>query len=190
MCTPRELDEFLASIEKRAFKQAVYAVRDDEVALDLVQEAMIKISTKYGDRPVAELGPLFTRILQNGTLDHFRRQKVRNMWVSPLSAFSSDDGEGGSDSDALEFLEAQEGSQSSESASDKIERKQTLAVIEAELKKLPERQRQAFILRYWEDSDVAETAEIMGCSEGSVKTHCFRATQALSKSLKAKGMTL
>lgn len=189
MATALELDQFLQRVERKAFKQAVYAVRDDEVALDLVQDAMIKLAEKYGDRPVEELGPLFTRILQNGTLDHFRREKVRKMWVSPFSAFTRDDGEGG-ETDPLEILEAQDGTIAAESASDKVERSETLVIIEAALKKLPERQRQAFILRYWEELDVAETAAAMACSEGSVKTHCSRATHSLAKVLKAQGLTL
>ena len=189
MATALELDQFLQRVERKAFKQAVYAVRDDDTALDLVQEAMIKLSEKYGDRPVEELGPLFTRILQNATLDHFRREKVRKMWVSPFSAFSFDDGSGG-ETDPLDILEAQEGSIMAESAADKVERSETLKIIDSELQKLPERQRQAFVLRYWEELDVAETAAHMGVTEGSVKTHCSRATHTLAKALKAHGITL
>jgi RNA polymerase sigma-70 factor, ECF subfamily len=190
MATALELDQFLARTERKAFKQAVYAVREEQAALDLVQDAMIRLSTKYGDRPVEELGPLFTRILQNATLDHFRREKVRKMWISPLSIFTSDDGEGGNDTDPLEVIGAQEGSEQAESASDKVERSQTLKIIDEALQNLPERQRQAFVLRYWEELDVAETAKMMGCSEGSVKTHCSRANHALAKLMGAQGITL
>ncbi len=189
MATALELDQFLARIERKAFKQAVYAVREEQAALDLVQDAMIRLAQKYGDRPVEELGPLFTRILQNATLDFFRREKVRKMWVSPLSIFSSDDGEGG-ESDPFEIIEAQAGSVAAESAADKLERSQTLKIIDNALQTLPDRQRQAFVLRYWEEMDVAETAQAMGCSEGSVKTHCSRANHTLAKILATQGVTL
>jgi RNA polymerase sigma factor (sigma-70 family) len=190
MATALELDQFLARTERKAFKQAVYAVREEQAALDLVQDAMIRLSQKYADRPVEELGPLFTRILQNATLDYFRREKVRKMWVSPLSIFTSDDGEGGGESDPFEIIEAEEGSVAAESAADKLERSQTLKIIDSALQNLPERQRQAFVLRYWEELDVAETAQMMGCSEGSVKTHCSRANHALAKMMAAQGITL
>src|SRR5881227_3034136 len=82
MATDKELNDFLESVERRAFKQAAYAVRKDEAALDIVQDAMIKLAEKYGDKPLAELPMLFQRILQNTILDYFRREKVRNTWIS------------------------------------------------------------------------------------------------------------
>ena len=99
-------------------------------------------------------------------------------------------GEEGDDFDPLETLEAQEGSKSAQSAADEVSQKQVMASIENEIEKLPARQREAFILRYWEDLDVAETARAMGCSEGSVKTHCSRATHTLAAALKLQGITL
>jgi RNA polymerase sigma-70 factor (ECF subfamily) len=187
MATPDELSEFLAGVERRAFKQAQFAVRDEDAALDIVQEAMIKLATHYADRPLAELPLLFTRILQNATHDHFRRHKVRSTWVTLLSSLTSGDNE---DADPLETLEAQDGSVHAESAADRVERFQVIAIIEEEVSRLPPRQRQAFLLRYWEDFDVAETAALMGCSEGSVKTHCSRATDALARALRARGLNL
>ncbi len=189
MATQRELSDFLESIERRAFKRAVYAVRDDDAAMDIVQDAMIKLAEHYGDKPAAELPLLFQRILQNTIHDHFRRQKIRSAWTTVFSAFSSDNDEG-DEIDILETLEADYGSIEAESAADKVAREQTLRQIEEELTKLPARQREAFLLRYWEDMDVAETAALMGCSEGSVKTHCFRAVHALAQALKAKGIRL
>ncbi len=187
MATREELAAFLASVERRAFKQAAFAVRDDDAALDIVQDAMIKLSESYGDRPAAELPLLFTRILQNTIHDHFRRQKVRSTWTTLFSALSpSDDDE----TDPLETLEALAGSQQAESAADRVSREQVVAIIEEEIAKLPARQREAFLLRYWEDFDVAETAAAMGCSEGSVKTHCSRATHALARALRERGISL
>ena len=189
MATDKELSDFLENVERRAFKQAAYAVRKDEAALDIVQDAMIKLAEKYGDRPAAELPPLFQRILQNTILDYFRREKVRNTWVSLFSSIGNS-GDDQDDFDLLESYESEEGSQAAESSADKVERAQVLALIDEEVQKLPIRQREAFLMRYWQDMDVAETAEAMGCSEGSVKTHCSRATHALAESLKAKGITL
>ncbi|MDB5798538.1 MAG: polymerase sigma factor [Paucimonas sp.] len=189
MATDKELGDFLENVERRAFKQAVYAVRKDEAALDIVQDAMIKLSEKYGDRPVSELPMLFQRILQNTIHDYFRREKVRNTWVSLFSSLRPDM-EDPENFDILETLEAQEGSQRSESSEDRVSRDQVLMAIDEEVQKLPTRQREAFLMRYWEDMDVAETAAAMGCSEGSVKTHCSRATHALALALKARGIRL
>jgi RNA polymerase sigma-70 factor, ECF subfamily len=189
MATDKELSDFLESVERRAFKQAVYAVRKDEAALDIVQDAMIKLAEKYGDKPAAELPLLFQRILQNATHDYFRREKVRNTWVTLFSSLGPD-GEDHDEFDLLETYEAESGSQAAESSADKVEREQVLSVIDEEVQKLPTRQREAFLMRYWEDMDVAETAAAMGCSEGSVKTHCSRATHALAQALKARGIHL
>ena len=188
MASDKELSDFLKSIEKRAFKRAVYAVRDEEAALDIVQDSMIRLAEKYFDRPAAELPLLFQRILSNATMDWFRRQKVRNAVVRNFSDFESPEGDG--DFDILETLEALDDSRASESAADSVSRAQILLVIEGEVAQLPARQREAFLLRYWEELDVAETAAAMGCSEGSVKTHCSRAVHALAKALQAKGIGL
>jgi len=189
MATEKELSDFLENVERRAFKQAVYAVRKDESALDIVQDAMIKLAEKYGDKPASELPLLFQRILQNTIHDYFRREKVRNTWISLFSGMGGDTDDNES-FDLLETFESEEGSQAAESSADKVERQQVLAVIEEEIQNLPTRQREAFLMRYWQDMDVAETAAAMGCSEGSVKTHCSRATHALAQALRARGITL
>lgn len=186
MASEKELSDFLKSVEKRAFKRTVYAVRDDEAALDIVQDSMIRLAGKYADRPAAELPLLFQRILSNATMDWFRRQKVRNAVVQNLSDFESEGDEG--DFDLLETLHTVEGSLGAESAADSVSRAQILLLIEEMISQLPGRQREAFLLRYWEEFDVAETAAVMGCSEGSVKTHCSRAVHALAKALRAKGI--
>lgn len=187
MASDKELADFLAGVERRAFKQAAYAVRDDDSSLDIVQDAMIKLAEKYGDRPAAELPLLFQRILQNAIHDWFRRQKVRNTWVTLFSSLNNTDDD---DFDPLETLESADDNAGVESSEHRLEREQVLALIDEEIQKLPARQREAFLMRYWEDMDVAETAAAMGCSEGSVKTHCSRATHTLAQALKAKGITL
>lgn len=188
MASEQEISDFLKNVEKRAFKRAVYAVRDDEAALDIVQDAMIRLAQSYSDRPAAELPLVFQRILSNATMDWFRRQKVRNAVLKNFSEFEPA-GEDG-DFDILQVMESMEGSAAAESASDVVSRAQILLAIESEVSLLPARQREAFLLRYWEEFDVAETAEAMGCSQGSVKTHCSRAVHSLAKALKAKGISL
>jgi RNA polymerase sigma-70 factor (ECF subfamily) len=188
LATERELSDFLQSVEKRAFKRTVYHVREEESALDIVQDAMMKLAEHYAGKPPNELPMLFQRILSNCTLDYFRRQKTRNALFSNLSDFESSSEDG--DFDLLETYDLSTNSQQVESAEDSTRRAQILREIETEILQLPARQREAFLMRYWEDMDVAETAAAMGCSEGSVKTHCSRAVQALSKALKAKGIQL
>jgi RNA polymerase sigma-70 factor (ECF subfamily) len=188
LATEQELSDFLKSVEKRAFKRSVYHVRNEESALDIVQDSMMKLAEHYGEKPADELPMLFQRILSNCTLDWFRRQKTRNALFSNMSDFeiAGDDG----NFDLLETLQLAEDSQRTESAEDAMGRAQVFGEIEVEIQELPPRQRQAFLMRYWEEMDVAETAAAMGCSEGSVKTHCSRAVQALSKALRAKGIQL
>ena len=186
LASDKELSDFLASVEKRAFKRSLYHVRDEEAALDIVQDSMMKLAEHYADKPVAELPMLFQRILSNTTLDWFRRRKTR----SALFTNFSDLGVGRDDEtfDFLEILESKSSTDALESAQDVFSRTQTVREIESAIQDLPGRQREAFLLRYWEELDVAETAAAMGCSEGSVKTHCSRAIQALYKALHAKGI--
>jgi len=165
----------------------MFAVHEEEAALDIVQDAMLKLAEKYGDHPEEEFPMLFQRILQNTIRDYYRRSKVRSMWTTLLSAFGNDDDE---DYDPLETLAADEGENGPRTPESQLLQAQTLVAIEEEIKKLPARQREAFLMCYWEDMDVAETAAAMGCSEGSVKTHCSRATHALASALSAKGIKL
>ncbi|NSL56474.1 RNA polymerase sigma factor [Uliginosibacterium aquaticum] len=182
-----ELSDFLAGVERRAFRQAQFALRDEEAALDVVQEAMLKLAEKYAARPAEELPLLFQRILQNAIRDHMRRSRVRNLWVSLLSAFGS--GEEG-EPDPLESIETTDTGMLPAGPQGRLEQSQTLSIIESEISKLPARQREAFLMRYWEEMDIAETAAAMGCSEGSVKTHCSRASHTLAAALRAKGIEL
>ena len=130
---------------------------------------------------------LFQRILSNAMMDWFRRQKVRNAVVRNFSDFESPDAD--AYFDLLEFLDVTGSSNTAESADDSLSRAQMLQSIEVELLKLPGRQREAFLQRYWEELAVAETAQAMGCSQGSVKTHCSRAVHSLARALKAKGVS-
>jgi RNA polymerase sigma-70 factor (ECF subfamily) len=183
-----ELNAFLKGVESRAFKRTVYAVRQEDAALDIVQDAMIRLSQSYADRPSNEWPMLFQRILSNATLDWFRRQKVRNALFSNMGDLEAAAGGEDGDFDLLEALDVED--PANEAAEVQVSRAEILGQIEEEIGRLPARQREAFLLRYWEELDVAETAAAMGCSEGSVKTHCSRAVQALSKALLARGITL
>ena len=164
-------------------------MRDEQAALDVVQDSMLKLSEKYGAKPLAELPMLFQRILQNTIRDYYRRYKVRAAWTTQLSSMLTGK-ESGEDADPLETLAPAEGSNQALGPPDHLEKSQLIVLIEDELRKLPPRQREAFLLRYWEEMDVAETAQAMGCSEGSVKTHCSRAAHTLATALKRKGIAL
>jgi RNA polymerase sigma-70 factor (ECF subfamily) len=187
LATYKEMADFLAEVERRAYKQAMFAVRDEHVALDIVQDSMLKLSEKYASRPAQEFPLVFQRILQNTIRDFYRRQKVRSTWTTPISSLI---GDGDDDHDPLETIDVENESPYAAPPPKQLERTQVLEIIDKELEKLPARQRQAFILRYWEELDVAEAAAAMGCSEGSVKTHCSRATHTLAAALKKLGITL
>ena len=184
MASSQELSDFLREVERRAYKQTVYAVRDDHAAMDIVQDAMLKLAERYADKPVTEYPMLFQRILQNTMRDFWRRQKVRNLWTTLLSSFGSNDE--GEDRDPLDTIDVED---ESDNPAAKLERSQTMRLIEKAIEKMPSRQREAFVLRYWEEMDVAETALSMGCSQGSVKTHCSRAVHTLAELLKKQGLS-
>ncbi len=188
LASEQELSDFLKSVEGRAFKRSVYHVRNEQAALDIVQDSMMKLAEHYGHKPINELPMLFQRILSNCTLDWFRRQKTHNALFSNMGDFESSSEDG--DFDLLETLHSESVPEQNESSETQLERAQTLRAIETEILELPARQREAFLMRYWEDMDVAETAAAMGCSQGSVKTHCSRAVHALGAALKAKGIRL
>jgi RNA polymerase sigma-70 factor (ECF subfamily) len=153
-----------------------------------VQDAMMKLAEKYADRPAAEFPMLFQRILQNVIRDMFRRRKVRSTWTTLLSSFNGADED--DDYDPLDTMVIDEPSELGRTPEQNLEQSEVMALIEREISRLPTRQREAFLMRYWEELDIAETAAVMGCSEGSVKTHCSRATHALAAALKLRGIKL
>lgn len=186
LATPVELSQFLSNAERRAYKQALFAVRNEQSALDVVQDAMIKLAEKYSEKPAEELPLLFQRILQNTIRDYYRRQKVRNTWITLFSSLIAKDEE--EEYDPLDILRDDENHSSPPTPDGALLQKQLIEKIEHALVRLPARQREAFLLRYWEGMDTNETATIMGCSEGSVKTHCSRAVHTLSDILKNTGV--
>ena len=166
------LEQFLKQVEKRAYRMAYVATSNVDDALDIVQDTMLVLASKYANRSKEEWPPLFHRILQNKIRDHYRRQKVRNIFHH---WFSSD--EEGIEEDHIQTI-------ADEKIHDpirKISGEQALADLQLALKTLPMRQQQTFLLRAWEGLDVKQTAAAMGITTGSVKTHYSRALQALKK---------
>ena len=167
-----ELERFLKDVERRAFRMAEIALRNHEDALDVVQEAMIQLARSYGSRPSAEWKPLFYRILQNRIHDWQRRRRTRGRVIAWWTGGIADDGE-----DEVDLIEAAPATDPGPAT--RLEHEQAMTAVQTALEALPPRQQQAFLLRNFEGLDVAATAVAMGCSEGSVKTHYFRALQAL-----------
>jgi len=186
LASEKELSDFLIGVEKRAFKRTLFNVRDEEAALDIVQDSMMKLAENYADKPFEELPMLFHRILSNSTLDWFRRKKTRNALFSNFGDFESDSGD--EDFNILESLGSNNEAEHSNSAENVFRSNEIVHEIEKEIENLPPRQREAFLLRYWEELDVSETAAAMGCTEGSVKTHCSRAVHSLMTALRSKGI--
>jgi RNA polymerase sigma-70 factor (ECF subfamily) len=165
-----ELERFLASVEQRAFRIARITLRDDDDALDAVQDSMLKLARRYADRPAEEWRPLFYRILQNRVRDFQRRRQVRNRIFAWMPGLAGEDS-----APEIHDITPAPGS----GAVDQLMASQALAILEIAVRELPLRQQQAFMLRNFEGMDVAETANAMSCSEGSVKTHYSRAVHTL-----------
>jgi RNA polymerase sigma factor (sigma-70 family) len=171
---PATLDAFLASMERRAFRMAELHLGNREDALDAVQDAMLRLVKHYRDKPAEEWTPLFWGILRRRIVDIQRRRKVRSIVVGWLGGGHDDDGD---------ELPVWEPADTGPGPLEKLHGEQSYADMAAAVKQLPQRQREAFMLRVLEGLDVAETAQVMGCSEGSVKTHLSRAMQHLREEL-------
>mgnify|MGYP001812141298 CR=1 FL=1 len=170
----QKLDRFLAEVERRALRIAEIGVRDRDEALDLVQDAMIKLARKYADRPSEEWPPLFYRILQNGVRDWHRRRAVRNRVMVWFGRGNADD-----EYDVIAAAPDPIG----RTPDEELHNSEAMQSLEVAVHALPARQREAFMLRTFEGLDVAGTAVAMGCSEGSVKTHYSRAIHSLRETL-------
>lgn len=172
----RELDRFLQDVEKRAYRIAEIAVRNPDDALDIVQDSMLQLARAYGARPSDEWKPLFYRILQNRIQDCRRRRKSRSRVIAWWTGGARDEGD--EQPDPIEQAAGDEPEPSRRLMND-----EAMAALERALRELPERQQQAFLLRSLEGLDTAQTATAMGCAEGSVKTHYFRALNSLREKL-------
>ena len=172
----RELDKFLGEIERRAFRMAQVALRDPDDAMDAVQDAMLKLARNYASKPSSEWRPLFYRILENGIRDVQRRRTVRSKFMAWLPGPKEDP-----DNEAPDPLDSV--AAGGPDVPELLMQDQAMRKLETALRGLPARQREAFALRNFEGLDVAETAQAMGCSEGSVKTHYSRAVHTLREQL-------
>jgi len=177
LSTSAALNQFLADHERRAFRMAQFAIGDIDAALDIVQDAMLDFVRRYRDKPETEWAPLFYKVLQSRITDAHRRQSVRNRIWSWFGQGPQESGD--PDRDPIQEAPDPRGP----SPLLQLERSSLDTALKKALRLLPLRQQQAFLLRSWEGLDVAETALAMGCSDGSVKTHYYRAVQALRAQL-------
>lgn len=171
----QQLNQFLGDVERRALRMAEIGVRDRDEALDLVQNAMIKLARNYATRDSEEWAPLFYRILQNGVRDWHRRNAVRKKVMVWFGGKGSD----GDDYDVVAAAPDPMG----RTPEQQLQNAEAMSSMEVAVHELPTRQREAFMLRTFEGLDVAGTAIAMGCSQGSVKTHYSRAVHTLRDKL-------
>ncbi len=170
------MEAFLAEIERRAFRIAMFATGNRDDALDIVQDAMMKLVQKYSDHPSSSWKPLFYSILESRIMDWHRRQSVRNRFRSWLNRPTDDE-------DGEDLLEQQPANTSS-FPDIQLQDAEFMAHLNQALSEMPMRQQQVFLLRMWEGLDISDTAKAMQCSESSVKTHHSRALEKLRIALK------
>lgn len=167
------IEQFLQLVEKKAYRMAEIATQNQSDALDIVQDTMIKLVEKYSDKPSNEWKPLFYTILNSRIMDYFRRKKVYNSLFFWKKQYQQDEGFEDEISKASDFITPER----------ELQGQQDVQKVSHALKQLSPRQQQCFLLRSWEGLSVIETAKIMKCSQGSVKTHYSRAKGALKKAL-------
>lgn len=172
-----ELDNFLASVQKRAFRMAEIATGNREDAFDILQDAMCKFVEKYSKRNSEEWMPLFYTILQSRIRDWYRRETVRNRFRVWFGSSSEERETDGMEEVADEQMRTPE---------QQLQSSRLINVLDRAIRQLPIRQQQAFMLRVFEGMDVAQTARVMGCTGGSVKTHYSRAIHTLREKLEGQ----
>ena len=177
--TREPLEAFLLSIERRAYAMAMASLGNREDALDVVQEAMTQLVISYADRAEEQWRPLFYRILQNKVTDLQRKRNIQGRFKGWLSRFRNREDGSEDDTDPLDLVPGPD----HQAPHHQHEQDRQMAKLQDALTSLPERQKQAFMLRCWEGLDIAETAIAMKCSEGSVKTHYSRAIHRLRELL-------
>jgi len=176
----QELEQFLMSVERRAFRIALIATKNTEDALDIVQEAMFGLARRYSSKPEKEWKVLFFKILQTKIRDWYRRNTVRSrfrLWLGKFTKTEADE-----EKDPFSSI----ADPAAENPANRTIQKDSLKAITSALYTLPLRQQQVFLLRAWEEMSVSETAKAVGCSEGSVKTHYSRAVHTLREILEGR----
>lgn len=176
--SPISLEQFLSGIERRAYRSALLGTRKSADALDIVQDAMTQLVQHYRAQPAHEWPLLFQRILQHRIMDWHRQQTrlKKWFWQKPMDSGEDDEDE------VNQIVDERE-----QDPAELLARASDINCVIKALEQLPLRQRQAFMLRAWEGFSVQETAASMECSEGSVKTHYFRALQTLRQHLSENG---
>ena len=177
--TPLSLNAFLAIKERRAYRMALLATRNEAEALDIVQDAMLKLCQRYGDHGAEQWAPLFHRILQNRIMDWHRRQQRNQRWLMPWKKQDHEQGEAEYTTDGMDDVPDPRDQNPERLLSRAADVELVLKQVEA----LPIRQQQAFLLRVWEGLDVSATAQAMACSEGAVKSHFHRAIRSVRTAL-------
>ncbi|RLU01880.1 RNA polymerase sigma factor [Ketobacter sp.] len=176
--TALNLNAFLASVERRAYRMALLATRNQTDALDIVQDAMLKLCRSYGDQTPEQWPPLFHRILQNQIMDWHRRQQRSQRWFRPWKKTDADATDPAEDDGIEDFADPSE-----QNPEHLLSRAADVATVIQQVEQLPIRQQQAFLLRVWEGLDVNATAQAMECSEGAVKSHLHRAMRSVRQAL-------
>lgn len=169
---PRDLNAFLLQAQGRALRVAEIATRSRDDALDVVQDAMLHLARAYGQRPPEEWAPLFHRILENKIRDWQRRQTVRNRFFFWRSERVDDEESAPTPEERAPDLAIPD-------ATERLMQDEAMVRLKSAMAELPDRQREAFVLRIWHGLSTEETAQSMGCSDGSVKTHLARALSNL-----------
>lgn len=180
MASQKEINQFLKDVEKKSFRKINYQLQNEDDAIDIIQEAMIKLVQNYQDRDIKEISILYNTILHNCFIDFVRRQNLEKKIIQNLDFDSMDDEQQASYFETIQY----ENNYFEQDLENGLIQKQHIEIIRNALKQLPPRQSEAFLLRYLEDNSIEETAKIMNCAEGSVKTHCSRAVVSLKEILK------
>lgn len=178
MATPKEIDDFLNANEKKAYRKINYQIKNEHDSLDIVQEAMIKLVQNYQSKPISEYSSIFNTILHNCLVDFLRKQNLNNKYIKDYGVDSEEDSQY-----VLFDSEMFNNNFYDKSIEDKIIDRDKMQQIMDAIQNLPTRQSEAFLLRYFDELSIEETAKVMNCSQGSVKTHCSRAIIALKSIL-------
>ncbi|MCP3933530.1 MAG: RNA polymerase sigma factor [Bacteroidetes bacterium] len=172
------MEEFLKLVEKKAFRMIQIATGDTDDALDLLQDSMMKFVNNYAKKPESEWKPLFYKVVQNRIKDWFRREKLKNLFFTYIPGVNKKESENQPDPIQLAMDHKTPDSIAI------IKTSQAMEKLDIVLNKLPPRQQQVFLLRAWEGLSTKETATAMTCTQGTVKTHYFRAINTLKQELK------
>jgi RNA polymerase sigma-70 factor, ECF subfamily len=170
-------DRFFRANQRRAFAMIRLSVSTDADALDIIQQSMERLYVNYKLKSENELKPLFYRILNNALMDFHRKRKA----ASKLFFWRNYEIEDSSASDEIHAADIS-------SPEDIISAQQSANKVIKAIRQLSIKQKQCYMLRVWESMSVKETASVMQCSEGTVKTHFHRACQLLQQSLKDENL--